>query len=631
MTIANKATATDTRAQQEATYALAHQDRRSLVEIPPSALNGSIIDRFEAQVRRMPEQAVVSSPSGALAYSALNGQANRLAHAIIEHLGPGPGAVGLLIEHDTPMVTALIGALKAGKFYLPLDPSFPVERLSFMLKDSGARLIVTSSRHADLAAQLTAGAVQTLNLETGVDGFPETNPGLSLTSDHYSYLLYTSGSTGAPKGVIENHRDVLHFARVIVNRDRMGPGARLSGLFSFSFSGMAANLYASLLSGSTLVLLDLKKEGVARLPEWVDREGLTHLSLSPMMAQEMLTPLPPEPRFPSLRFVRLGTASVQKRHVELLRQHLHGGCIIQHSYGASEIKHIASYAFAAGTLIPDDPLPLGYEAEDTEVLLLRDDGSKADANEPGEIVIRSPFVCPGYWQRPEITAQRFYGPPNGSPDRFYRTGDLGYKDENGCLFFVGRKDFQVKIRGYLVVPQEVEAAIGRLGGVRECAVVARDAKDGEKYLAAYVVPADGIDFAAASLRRHLAEALPSYLVPSAWVRMDKLPLTPNGKVDRKSLPDPDAVRQQAATAHARPMTELEHAVARAWGDVLQRPPPGPDDEFLDLGGDSLKATRLMARLEATLRVRLPFKEFFDAATVAQQAALVSRFTSTAET
>jgi amino acid adenylation domain-containing protein len=616
--------AIDTREAQEALYARALRGRPAGVEIPRAALVGSIVDRFATQVRAMPDQVVVRSPSGALTYAALDREANRVAHAILDRLGPGPGPVGLVLGHDIPMVVALLAVLKAGKYYVPLDPSFPDERLAFMREDAGVTLLVTGSRHAALAARLADAAAPPLDLERVPAGVPDTDPGVRPTPDHYAYLLYTSGSTGQPKGVIENHRDVLHFARVMGRRDGIGPGAMMSGLFSFSFSGMASNLYLSLLAGGTLVLLDLAREGVGRLAEWIEREAITHLSLSPQMVQEVVAPLPAGFRFSSLRFVRLGTATIERRHVELVQQHVTGDCLVQHSYGASELKHIASYAFAQDAPVPDDPLPLGYDVEDTEVLILRADGSPAGPGEPGEIVARSPFVCPGYWRRPELTAQRFTGGPNGSADRCYRTGDLGYQDAQGCLFFAGRKDFQVKIRGYLVAPQDVETALGRLAAVRACAVTARRDPQGETYLAAYVVPAEPGRFSGPALRREVAALLPPYMVPAAWVPMARLPLTPNGKLDRQALPEPTALAPAPAPASARALTATEQAVARVWGEVLRCPPVGADVEFLDVGGDSLKAARLLARLEADLEVRLPFAEFFDASTVSRQAALIER-------
>jgi acyl-CoA synthetase (AMP-forming)/AMP-acid ligase II/acyl carrier protein len=322
-----------------------------------------------------------------------------------------------------------------------------------------------------------------------------------------------------------------------------------------------------------------------------------------------------------MRLVRLGGESATAADFTLFKRHFRDEAVLVHTIGASEIKIVADYVLTKHSAITGSMLPLGYPAEDTVLSIVRADGSASAPDEPGELVIHSPIVTPGYWNRPELNAARFGGGPNGSPNRFYRTRDLAYRDANGCLFYAGRTDFQVKIRGHIVEPQDVEASLGAITGVSECAVVAWDSADGEKYLAAYVVTSDGQDPSTESLRASLAERLPAYMLPSVWVHLEVMPRTLIGKLDRAALPEPVTDRAPG-TAREAPRQGTEMLVAAVWEAVLETSPIGRDEEFLDLGGDSLKAARLLAQIEAVTRLRIPFDKFFDAPTVSAQAQLI---------
>lgn len=609
---------TDTRDEQRRLHELIRHPHGTYEEFPRDELGRSIVERFEDQVARRPDHVVLRSPTQARTYRELDRRANRLARALLARLGPDSEPVGLVVPHDVQMVEALVGVLKAGKFYVPLDPAYPVDRLRYMARDSGVRAVVAVAEHRQLAETLLAERGGIVLLDDLPRDLADTPPGVRVPPEAYAYVLYTSGSTGTPKGVIENHRDVKHFTRVNVSDDHLCVEDVLSGFWSLSFSGLAANLYPSLLAGSRLLIADPNQVGMAGLNALIRRERLSGLSLGASMFRAMVEADTVRDGFPSIRMLRFGGSAAEPRDIRLALEVMRPGCFVRHSLGLSEIKNVCRYVFVGESWIPDRVVPVGYEVEDTDVLLLDEDGVEVAPGEVGEIVVRSPFVCPGYWNRPDVTAERFGGGANGSPDRRFRTGDLGVRDANGCLYHRGRKDFQVKIHGYRIEPREVEACLVTIPGVRDAAVIGRRGHDGESHLAAYVVPGPDLP-PAAELRRRLAQTLPPYMVPAVFVVLDRLPVTPSGKLDRHALPEP-AFRTSGAPADVR--TDVEHLVAHVWREVLELEHVGRDDDFLLVGGDSLSAHRILARLQELFGVELPIRRFFDAGSVATQARLI---------
>jgi amino acid adenylation domain-containing protein len=611
---------TDTREAQGRLREQIRHPHGTYEEFPKEELDRSIVERFEEQAAKHPDHVVLRSTTQERTYQALDRHANRVARALLSRLGPGAEPVGLVAPHDVQMVEALVGVLKSGKFYVPLDPGYPIDRLRHMARDSGVRAVVSVLAHRELATSLAADAASVILLDDLAD-VADTPPGLTMPPDAYAYLLYTSGSTGTPKGVIENHRDVKHFTRVFVGHDHLCREDVLSGFWSLSFSGLAANLYQSLLVGARLLIVDPNQVGMAGLNVVIRQERLSLLSLSAPMFRAMVEADTVQDGFPSIRVLRFGGSAAGPRDIRLALSVMHPRCFVRHSFGLSEIKNVCSYVFAGDSRVPDGVVPVGYEVEDTEVRLLDEAGGEAGPGEVGEVVVRSPFVCPGYWNQPALNRERFGGAPNGSPGRYFRTGDLGVRDANGCLHLRGRKDFQAKIRGYRIEPHEIEVRLAAIPGVREAAVAARTARDGESYLAAYVVPGEGMP-SLADLRRRLAEALPSYMPPAVFVELARLPVTPSGKLDRQALPEPvpDTASREGSPPDGR--SDLEEAVARVWRDVLGLAEVGVHDEFLLLGGDSLKAHRVLARLREHFGVELPINRFFDAKSVADQARLI---------
>lgn len=589
-----------------------------------SEIEQSIVARFEARVRRAPGSLAIAQRDRTLTYAELNRAANRVAHAARARLGPGGEPIALLFGQGPDVIVGLLGALKAGRPYVPLDPDFPPARNRFMLADSGACGILTDGAHAAQAEGLAGETVAVIDVDAlhGADG---ANPPCATTADSIAYVLYTSGSTGTPKGVFQNHRNVLHNMRKYTNGSHIAADDRLSLLFSCSYSAAVTNVFGALLNGAALFPYDIRRDGLVELGGWLRDSGITVYHSVAAVFRHFVETLGSDARFPDVRLVELTGEPVTAGDVERYRRHYSRDCLLHNRMAATEMSLIRSFFADHDTPVDGPYLPVGYELEDTEVVLLDDDAGPAPPGEAGEIAIRSRYLVPGYWRNPELTRERFLPDPAGGDVRLYRTGDLGRLLPDGCLLHLGRRDAQVKIRGHRIHPAEVQLALVGLPEVDEAAVLAREDETGEARLVAWVVPAPGHEASAPSLRRALRARLPEPMVPSAIVLLDALPLTPAGKLDRDALPAPSAGGTEAARPYVAPRDAVEATLAELWQEILGIERVGAADHFFDLGGHSLQAARLFARIEERLGVRLPLSVLLlEAPTVGQLASAVRR-------
>jgi acyl-coenzyme A synthetase/AMP-(fatty) acid ligase/aryl carrier-like protein len=423
--------------------------------------------------------------------------------------------------------------------------------------------------------------------------------------------------------VVENHRNVLHFTRVRTNSCHLSAEDRLSLLQSFSFSGSATPLFGALLNGAALYPRDLKASGPMDLAQWLIEEEITVFFSVASTFRQLVSTLTGVEQFPKLRLIRIGGEPVYPKDVALYKRHFAPGCILLNSLGSSEMKNFSEYFIDQQTEIAGEHVPVGYPVEDTEILILDEVGHPVAEGELGEIVVKTRYIAPMYWRRPEETRATFLPDPAGGEDRLYRTGDVGRMLPDGNLIHLGRRDAQVKIRGQRVEIADIESAVLDLPDIKETVVTARRDESGTNRLVAYLVPAVR-PTPVAALRRRLLERLPEYMVPAVFVWLDALPLNSSGKVDRRGLPDPDGVRPELGVVYTAPRSPLEHAVAAIWAEVLQLERVGVHDNFLELGGDSLRATRVLVRIRAVFGADVPLRKMFVAQTVAEQAVALAR-------
>jgi amino acid adenylation domain-containing protein len=493
-----------------------------------------------------------------LTYAELDEWANRIASSILARRGEAQEPVGLPIEQGASSIAAILGALKAGKIYVPLDPSYPHTRLAHMLDWAGAGLVVTDSESAGFAGSLVDGRSDLLVVDRLGDAGDGRRLGLRISPDDVAYIFFTSGSTGEPKGVFDSHRNVLHNIRRYTNALAIGSDDRLTLLQSCAFSGSVSSLFGALLNGATTYPFTLAKEGPGRLAELLIRERLTMYHSVPAIFRSFPTG---GGRFPDLRVIRLEGDRASSLDVELYRRHFDPACVLANGLGTTETGLCRQFLIDAGTGVGVGILPVGYPVTDMEVVLLDDDGGEVEAGERGEIAVRSRYLALGYWRRPDLTEAAFLPDPAGGPERIYRTGDMGRLRPDGCLAYLARKDFQLKVRGHRVDVAEVESALIAVEGVRDAVVTTRERAGGEAELAAYVVPADAIPLDAGRLRRELAHVLPDHLVPTRFVQLEALPLNGSGKIDRKAL---RALEEIAREPGRPPGDPLERQLVQIW-------------------------------------------------------------------
>ena len=587
----------------------------------------SISQRFEEQVRTYPDRIAIKTKHHELKYKALNTVANRTARAI-RLLGiNGQNQIALLLDHDAPMLAAIMGVLKAGKIYVPMDPRYPSARVGYMLEDSQAALIVTNDTNLSLAKELAQGTLPLLNIDELETGLSTENLDLHISPDSVAYILYTSGSTGKPKGVPQCHRNVLHEVMNYTNAAHICRDDRMLLISSFSFADSVRTIFGALLNGASLFPLNVKEEGLTALADWLIQQEITMYRSVPTAFRHFTGSLSREVMFPNIRLVYLAGEPVYGRDLELYRNHFSSDCILVNGLGCSETLTYRWHFFDKKTQIKGNDVPVGYAIDDMEVLLIGENGEEVEANNIGEIAVKSRFLSPGYWRQPDLTQNKFKPSPKEGDERTFLTGDLGRMMPDGCLVHMGRKDFQVKIRGYRVEVAEIEMLLVRLDDIKDAVVVSQEDRTGDRSLVAYLVPAGHHVPATGELRRFLAGKLPDYMIPSAFVTLETLPLLPNGKVDRHALPAPSREHFTRGASFKPPRSSTEEILAKIWAEVLGLDQVGIHDNFYELGGHSLLATRIVLRIHEILQMEVTLRSVFEAPTVAQLASVIEEMKS----
>ncbi|MGW0668505.1 amino acid adenylation domain-containing protein, partial [Streptomyces sp. NPDC002746] len=602
---------------------LSEEELRALLPEAPGRQEGPRTDclsaLFERRVRQNPAAVAVTDGEVSLTYAELNARANRLAHALIAR-GVGPEQrVALALPRSAEQVVAVLAVLKAGGAYLPVDPAYPAARISHLLRDAKPALLVTTGGTGDLPG---ADHVDRLLLDASdLDGLPDTDPVVPRDPRHAAYVIYTSGSTGAPKGVVVPHRNVVRLFDA--TRALFGFHAEdVWTLFhSYAFDFSVWELWGPLLHGGRLVVVDHEtSRSPDRFLALLARERVTVLNQTPSAFYQLMQADAEDPRTGrrlALRTVVFGGEALEHaRLASWFERHPDDAPRLVNMYGITETTVHVTHAALDGTGAPAGHI--GTALADLRTYVLDAHLRPVAPGVPGELYVAGAGLARGYLDRPGLTAGRFVADPFGTPGaRMYRSGDVVRRAIDGGLSYVGRADQQVKVRGFRIEPGEIEAALAAHPGVGQVAVLARQDRADDTRLVAYLVPTAGAGPRPDELRAHLAERLPRYMVPSAFVVLDTLPLTANGKLDHRALPVPDLAPAGPARA---PRTAQERILCELFAEVLGVGSAGVDDGFFDLGGHSLLATRLAARLRTTLGVEMPLRTLFEAPTPAGLAA-----------
>ncbi|MDP0483007.1 non-ribosomal peptide synthetase DhbF [Bacillus subtilis] len=572
----------------------------------------SLQDMFEKQAVLTPERIALMCDDIQVNYRKLNEEANRLARLLIEK-GIGPEQfVALALPRSPEMVASMLGVLKTGAAYLPLDPEFPADRISYMLEDAKPSCIITTE---EIAASLPDDlAVPELVLDQAVTQeiikrYSPENQDVSVSLDHPAYIIYTSGSTGRPKGVVVTQKSLSNFLLSMQEAFSLGEEDRLLAVTTVAFDISALELYLPLISGAQIVIA--RKETIREphaLAQMIENFDINIMQATPTLWHALVTSEPEKLR--GLR-VLVGGEALPSGLLQAL-QDLH--CSVTNLYGPTETTIWSAAAFLEEGLkgVP----PIGKPIWNTQVYVLDNGLQPVPPGVVGELYIAGTGLARGYFHRPDLTAERFVADPYGPPGtRMYRTGDQARWRADGSLDYIGRADHQIKIRGFRIELGEIDAVLANHPHIEQAAVVVREDQPGDKRLVAYVVADTAID--TAELRRYMGASLPDYMVPAAFVEMDELPLTPNGKLDRKALPAPDF---STSVSDRAPRTPQEEILCDLFAEVLGLARVGIDDSFFELGGHSLLAARLMSRIREVMGAELGIAKLFDEPTVAGLAA-----------
>ncbi|UJB20528.1 MULTISPECIES: non-ribosomal peptide synthetase [Lysobacter] len=579
---------------------------------------------FEAQAAALAQQPALVSGDRTISYAELNRDANRIAHRLIA-AGVGVGdRVGIFLERGPSLIAALLGTLKAGAAYVPMDPAYPPERLSHMLHDSAPRRVLSTLSLRDRLPDQNATNVLWLD-DDGIaaDGDDRNPHPIGLSGNDAAYLIYTSGSTGKPKGVVVEHLSLTAQMATHVRNCGLGPGERMLQFASYSFDSSVVEIFPALSAGATVMLRpddliapDADFVGFLRRHD----VGIVDVPTAFWHRWAMQLRDGAVEQAPSLRLVVVGGEKVERRFLDAWLTAT--PCPVLNTYGPTETTvYATAVRLDRTTARLDREVPIGGPVANTRIYVLDARGEPVPVGVAGELFIAGVQIARGYWNRPELTAERFVRDPFSADPRarMYKTGDLGRWLADGTIEFLGRNDFQVKIRGFRIELGEIEARLAACDGVREAVVIAREDVEGDKRLVAYAVMDAGAELSVASLRESLSKDLAEYMIPSAFVAMESLPLTPNGKLDRKALPAPD---QGAVLSreHEAPLGEIESAIAAVWQDLLGLERVGRHDHFFELGGHSLLAAQVASRLRHSLGLDIPLRELFSRPTPAMLAA-----------
>nr|WP_277547764.1 non-ribosomal peptide synthetase [Brevibacillus laterosporus] len=562
--------------------------------------NQTIHSLFEQQVERTPEQIAVVYQDQSITYRELNERANRLARCLIDKGIQRNQFVAIMADRSIETVIGMMGILKAGGAYVPIDPDYPLDRKLYILEDSHASLLLFQQKH-EVPSEFTGDRILIEQMQWYQAA--DTNVGIVNTAQDLAYMIYTSGSTGQPKGVMIDHQAVCNLC-LMAQTYGIFANSRVLQFASFSFDASVGEVFHTLTNGATLYLMDrnLLMAGV-EFVEWLRVNEITSI---PFISPSALRALPYED-LPALKYISTGGEALP---VDLVR--LWGTeRIFLNAYGPTETTVDATI----GLCTPEDKPHIGKPVLNKKAYIINPNYQLQPIGVPGELCIGGVGIAPGYWNRPELTREKFVDNPFAQGERMYKTGDLVRWLPDGNIEFLGRIDDQVKIRGHRIELGEIETRLLEHEQVIEAVVLAREDEQGQAYLCAYLVAAD--EWTVAELRKHLGKTLPDYMIPAYFIELEEFPLTPSGKVNKKALPEPDG-QIQTGVEYVEATTESQKILVELWQEVLRVERIGIYDNFFELGGDSIKAIQITARLRRHHR-KLEISHLFKHPTIAELA------------
>jgi amino acid adenylation domain-containing protein len=576
-----------------------------------------VMTAFERFAALKGERQALVAGGSALTYAQLSLLTHKLAERLQARSSLPGEPVLVLLEDDLSRCAALFAAQLAGQAFIPLDPRNPPARLAPMLQGFPAASLVFDRRTSDLAHRLAGLTLVNLDELESVDALTAPTP--VYDPQALAWIIFTSGTTGQPKGVMQSYRNCAFYIRQAVEALTLQPGARYALASPLTSHAGVVSALSVLSSGGTLFFIEPGRRSAGEILDWIAAQRITVLLIAPTLFQRMLDGPHLSDQLHTLRFLRLTGEPVTAHDIDLFNRFCHPDCVLSVGYSTSETAGITQAYYHHPASAAGQRVSVGRLQPDVQVSLIDGKGRPVAVGEPGEIVVKSAYLSPGYWDMPEQTRQVFSDLPDGR--RQYRTGDLGILHVDGTLEHIGRVDSQIKILGQRVELSEIEYFLRSVPYVREAAVHPQRMDSGEWRLHAFVNVDQGSAHSSAHIRQALAEMLPDYMLPHEITVLDSLPLTRTGKIDRQALAEivPDSIQAHEV---AEPRGETELHLARIWSEVLGIPQVGRDMDFLALGGDSLRAVQVISRIRLEFRLDLSLRDVLDVSTIAGLARLV---------
>jgi len=587
-----------------------------------------LIQKFEKQVTRTPEKIAVKTEKRTYTYDELNRYANRLAH-LIETSPPAHNkneTVILLLDHGVDMIAAILAVLKKGKTYVPISPAYPPKRISYMLIHSQSSLILTHAKYQPRVKEWLEKPetreqhISYLTIEQAeeIHTLPQHNPQREVLAEKPAYIMYTSGSTGKPKGVIQTHENVLYYIKNWTRRFSITADDRMTLFSSFCHDGSLQDMFGALLNGAALYPIDIRvRETSIKLSRFLIEEKITIWHSVPSLYNFFVNTLTGKETFEHLRFILLGGEPLREYEINMFKKFFPQS-ILANVYGQTE-----SSVDSIWIIHPQDTvesLIIGEPLDNTRIFVVDDTGKETDLLKIGEILVACPAISPGYWKDTVTSEQVFAHDPEFG--RLYWTGDLGRVLPDGNIEFAGRKDFQMKIRGFRVELGEIETHLLKHQDIKETAVINKITGNGSSYLTAYITARQELNVS--QLRQYLAQELPDYMIPTYFVQLEQMPLTGSGKIDRKALAALKKDHLKLKRTYVKPATDMEELVANTWKEVLNLEEVGIHDNFFDLGGNSFDILKVHGMLEEAIKKEIVPARMFAYPTVASLALFLAQ-------
>ena len=574
-------------------------------------------------ISRFGDKDFIYTTQGSISFKETNHRANTIFSALKTSLDEFHVGVGMFMKDPLKVVPSMLGIMKAQDYVIPLDVSVPAATLQYMIENAGIKIILVVDKYADQLRRLIGNKTTIVNIDTLDYTVNIPNPVVHHNPADVLQILFTSGSTGQPKGAIEDYRYLARAIHVKLNEYKYLPEDRFLQLSSFTYSGPHVSVFYALLAGFTLCVYNLKDDGFVGLSKWLQDTGITIFNANPTAFRSFVSALTPGEQFPKVRIAKLGGEKRLSNDIQAMKRHFSNIKAIRSNFSSTETQAVSTTILPLDAKFDEDVIPSGIPYKDIKVYIWDEKGNSLPVGEEGEIVVNGDALARGYINNPELTRQRFIPDPAHPDWQYFKTGDLGKLLPNGQLIHLGRMDNMVKIKGVRIELDSIENHLLDYPGIIQVASKPIEDARGNKKLATYFVAEKGIEVPISDLRKHLAESLPSAMLPHYLIRLPEFPLTSNGKVALSQLPLPKLTRPPLSHDLVPPCDETEVKLTGIWEELLGIKGIGVTDDFFDVGGDSLLGVVLFVAIEKEFARSLPVSTLLKAPTIREQAGILA--------